>query len=153
MTCFTVSYKPSSELPKMIDNAISFSYNSLKLSFAPCIKTLTHWGRVTHICISKLIIIGSNNGLSPGWGQAIIWTSAGLLSIGPLGTNFSYILIKLQNFSVMKMHLKMLSAKCRPFCLGLIVLRPDDIKWCHWTWSTLVLIMAWYLKIQPSGTN
>ena len=28
-------------------------------------KFLTHWGRVTHICISKLAIIGSDNGLSP----------------------------------------------------------------------------------------
>ena len=32
----------------------------------------THWGRVTHICISKLTIIGSDNGLSPGRRQAII---------------------------------------------------------------------------------
>ena len=27
---------------------------------------LTHWGRVTHICVSKLTIIGSDNGLLPG---------------------------------------------------------------------------------------
>ena len=33
---------------------------------------LTHWGRVTHICVSKLSILGSDNGLSPGWCQAII---------------------------------------------------------------------------------
>ena len=26
---------------------------------------LTHWGRVTHICVSELSIIGSDNGLSP----------------------------------------------------------------------------------------
>ena len=32
---------------------------------------LTHWGRVTHICVSKLTIIGSDNGLSPGGRQAI----------------------------------------------------------------------------------
>ena len=47
---------------------------------------LTHWGQVTHICISKLTIIGSDNGLSPGWHQAIIWTSAWILLIGPLET-------------------------------------------------------------------
>ena len=41
--------------------------------------TLTHWGRVTHICISKLTIIDSDNGLSPEWCQAIIWTNAGIL--------------------------------------------------------------------------
>ena len=34
---------------------------------------LTHWGRVTHICVSKLTIIGSDNGLSPWPRQAIIW--------------------------------------------------------------------------------
>ena len=26
---------------------------------------LTHWGRVTHICVGKLTIIGSDNGLAP----------------------------------------------------------------------------------------
>ena len=33
--------------------------------------------RVTHICVSNLIFIGSDNGLSPGRRQAIIWTNAG----------------------------------------------------------------------------
>ena len=47
---------------------------------------------MTHICVSKLNIIGSDNGLSPGRRQAIIWTNAGILLIGPLGTNFSEIL-------------------------------------------------------------
>ena len=42
---------------------------------------LTHWGRVAHICVSKLIIIGSDNGWAPGRSQAIIWTSAVILSI------------------------------------------------------------------------
>ena len=32
----------------------------------------THWGLVTHMCFSKLSIIGSDNGLSPGRCQAII---------------------------------------------------------------------------------
>ena len=30
------------------------------------IRILTHWGRVTHICVSRLTITGSDNGLSPG---------------------------------------------------------------------------------------
>ena len=67
---------------------------------------LTHWGWVTHICISKLTIIGSDNGLSPDRLQAIIWTNAGLLLIGPLGTNFSEILIEILTFSLKKMRLK-----------------------------------------------
>ena len=43
--------------------------------------------------------IGSaDNGLSPIWRQAIIYTNARLLSTGILQTNFSEILIKIQNF-------------------------------------------------------
>ena len=75
-----------------------------------------------HICISKLNIIGSDNGLSPDRRQAIFWTIAGILLIGPLGTNFSEILIEIHAFSFKKMHLNMLSVKWRPFCLSLIVL-------------------------------
>ena len=86
----------------------------------PC--HLTHWGRVTHICIGKTTIIGSDNGLAPGRRQAIIWTNAGILSIGLLGTNFIEILIGIQTFSFKKMHLKMSSAKCCQFCLSLNVL-------------------------------
>ena len=72
-------------------------------------------------CVDKLTIIGSDNGLSPGRRQAIIWTNAGILLIGPLGTNSSEILIGIETFSFKKMHLKMSSAKWRPFCLGLSV--------------------------------
>ena len=74
---------------------------------------------MTHICISKLTIIGSDNGLSPSRRQAIIWTYAGILLIRPSGTNFSEILIAIDVFSFKKMHLKMSSAKCRPYSLGL----------------------------------
>ena len=83
---------------------------------------LTQWGRVTHICVSKLTNIGSDNGLSPGRRQAIIWTNAGILLIGPLGTNFNENLIDVHTFSFKKMHLKMSSRRWRPFCLGLNVL-------------------------------
>ena len=83
---------------------------------------LTHWGRVTHICVGKSTIIGSDNGLSPDRRQAIIWTNAGILLIGPLGTYFSEILTGIQTFSFKKMYLKMSSAKWCPFCLGLNVL-------------------------------
>ena len=83
---------------------------------------LTHWGRVTHICVSKLTTIGSDNGLSPGRRQAIIWTNAGILLIQTLGTNFSEILREIYTFSFKKMHLKMSSGKYRPSCLGLNVL-------------------------------
>ena len=35
-------------------------------------RELTHWGPVTHICVSELTTIASDNGLSPGRNQAII---------------------------------------------------------------------------------
>ena len=89
------------------------------MSTGNCHTLLTHWGRVMHICVGKLTIMDSDNGLSPGQRQAIIWTNAGILLTGPLGTNFNEILIGIQTFSFKKMLLKMSSAKWRSFCLGL----------------------------------
>ena len=64
------------------------------------------------------VSIGSDNSLSPIRREAIILTNAGSLSTGTLKTNVSEILIKVQNFSFTKMHLKISSAKWRPFCPG-----------------------------------
>ena len=64
---------------------------------------LTHWGRVRHICVSQLIIIGSDNGLSPDRRQAIIWTNYGILLFEPLGKNVltvKHILSRLRDFVV-----------------------------------------------------
>ena len=97
----------------LIQNLMSATVQFMKL--------LTHWGRVTHIYVPDLTIIGSDNGLSPGRRQAITWTNVGILLIGPLGTNFSEMLIKIHTFSFKKIHLKMLSGKWRPFCLGVNV--------------------------------
>ena len=83
---------------------------------------LTHWGRMTHICVSKLTIICPDNGLSPRRRQAITWSNAGILLIGTLITNFIEVLSEFHTFSFKKMHLKMSSGKWRPFCLGLNVL-------------------------------
>ena len=69
---------------------------------------LTHWGWVTHICICKLTTIGSDNSLSPGRRQAIIWTNAGIFLIGPLRTNFNEMLIEIHTF-----HSRKCTWKCR----------------------------------------
>ena len=78
-------------------------------------------------------IIGSDNGLSPGWRQAIIWTNAGIVLIGTLGTSFIDILSGIHTFSFKKMYLEMSSAKWRPFCLGLNVLEMPHgiVDLCH----------------------
>ena len=114
--------------------------SNISSMWSPTVFTdLTHWGRVTHICVGKLSIIDSDNGLSPVRRQAIIWTNAGMLLIGPLGTNFSEILIEILTFSFKKMRLKVSSAKWRPFCLGLNVLT-------HWGLDNMLAIFSiWVL--------
>ena len=73
---------------------VNMEYIFMFLWISPVRKELTHWGRVTHICISKISITGSDKGLSPGQRQAIIWSNAGILLIGPLGTNFTYFALE-----------------------------------------------------------
>ena len=82
---------------------------------------ITHWGRVTHICVSKLTIISSDNGLSPGRRQAIIWTNAEILATRTSGTNFNEILNEIHTFSFKKLRLKISSPNWRQFCPGLNV--------------------------------
>ena len=79
---------------------------------------LTHRGRATHICVSNLTINASDNGLTPGRRQANIWTSAGILLIGPLGKNFSEALVEIIIFSFKKIRLRVSSAKWQPSCHG-----------------------------------
>ena len=109
----------------LLDRSGLTAYDYLLLSVALLQQSdgnlLTRWGRVTHICVSNLTV-GSDNGLSPGPREAIIWTNTGILLIGPFGTNFSEISIEVLTFSIKKMRLKVSSMKRRPFCLGLNVL-------------------------------
>ena len=98
-----------------------------------CPLFLTHWGRVTHICVGELTIIVSDNGLASGRRQAIIWTNARKLLIGPLGTNFSDILIGIQTISSGKMQLKM-SVKWSQF-----LSRPQ----CLYSFTFVVIIYDW----------
>ena len=95
------------------------------------------------MCVGNLTIIGPDNGLSPGRRQAIIWTNAGILLIGPLGTNFSEIVIEIHTFSLKKMRFKLSSWKWRPFCLGLNVLISEHIPF-----NTCVLIQYTYVYIR-----
>ena len=71
---------------------------------------LTHLPQVLYICVNEL----GQHWLR--WSYAACsapshYMNAALLSIGPLGTKFREILIKTQNFSFMKMQLKMSPAK------------------------------------------
>ena len=114
---------------------------------------LTHWGRVTQICVSNLIIIGSDNGLSPCRRQAIIWTNAVILLVRPLGTNFNDIVIEIHTFSFKKMNLKLSSGRWPPFCLGLNVLMKvasvvDLIV--HWSVLAIEGTQPWTNTVHPT---
>ena len=87
---------------------------------------LTHWGRMTHICVSKLTIIGPGNGLSPGRRQAIVWTNIGILLIGPLSNKLqwnlyrnSYIFIHENAFE--NVVWKMVAILSRPQCVKIMI--------------------------------
>ena len=127
LLCLTLSiYTPCTleEIYSKTNNdAILFPLSISSVQYVYVMFPLTHWGRVTLICVSELTIIGSDNGLLPGRRQPIIWTNTGILLTGPSGTNFSEILIAILTFSFKKMCLKVSSAKWQPFCLGLNVLR------------------------------
>ena len=125
-----------------MNNAVDFRYNATKYKIVSLIirlrlrwntniavVSLTHWSQVTHIGVIKLTIIGSDNGLSPSWCQAIIWTNAILLPLGTSGANFSEIFSELHAFSFEKVHLQMLPAKWRQLCLGLNVLQKHPDLW------------------------
>ena len=114
--------------------------NQLEMQTLKWTAKLTHWG---HISICKLTIIGSDNGLSPGWRQAIIGTNAGILLIGPWGTNFSEMLIEIYIFSLMKMHLKLSSGNWRPFFLSLNELNPSPLARCGSSLLKLLHLNSW----------
>ena len=88
----------------------------------------------------------TGSSLAPGRRQVIICTNAGILLIGPLGTNFSENLIAILTFLFTKMRLKVSSAKWRPFCLGLNVLihlERNSQMWVvvsHWVISNFVVV-------------
>ena len=92
---------------------------------------ITHWGRVMQICISKLTIIGLDNGLSPGRRQAIIWINEDLLPIGTLGTNFNEIVIEIQIFLLKKMH------KCIFFNKNIWISKFGNVIW------RMLAILSW----------
>ena len=92
-----------------------------------------------HIFVSKLSIIGSDNGLLPDRHQAIIRNKVGILLIGPLGTNFNGIVIEIHTFFVQENALenvvwKMAAILSRPQCVkavGTIIKRQANQAGVH----------------------
>ena len=103
---------------------------------------LTLWGRVTHLCASKLTSI------------------AGILLIGPLVTNFSQIISEIHTFSFKKMRLNMSSGNWRPFCLGLNVFKHRVVHeknvccssgWCVYPLPTEIMNCAVNIGNHPNN--
>ena len=104
---------------------------SIHILILDCLLISTHWGRVTHICVSKLTIIGSDNGLSPERRQAIIWTKAGNIVDLTLrnklqwnGNRNSYIFIQENPFE--NVVWKMAAILSRPQCVK--IPSPSSLK-------------------------
>ena len=97
---------------------------------------LTHWSRGTHICVSNLAIIGSDNGLSPGWRQAIIWSNAGNIVNWTLGNQLQWNFNQNSNIFIHEngfesVVCEMAAILSRPQCVD--TLKPE--KWqpyCEW---------------------
>ena len=78
------------------EGIVTFCYNqNIRKDIYIHSPILTNWGWVTHIPISELTIIGSDNGLSPGRRQTITWTNINW----NLRKNFIDILSKIHIFS------------------------------------------------------
>ena len=105
---------------------------------------------MTHVCVSTLTIIGSDNGLSPGRRQAIIWSNVGVLLIRTLGTNFSEeICSEIHIFSFRKIHLKMSSGKSRPFVSASL---GNGIRMIRRSWDCLLWqFRRWWQRLMTCG--
>ena len=116
-----------------------------------CVATLIDWGRVTHIGVGNLAIIGSDNCSSPGLRHAIIWTDAGILLIGPSETDFNEILIKNHIFSFKKIYLTMSpDSKVHEVNMGPIWGRQDPggpqvgpTNFAIWVVRKMAAILSW----------
>ena len=120
---------------------------------------LIHWGRVTHMCVSELTIIGSDNGLSPGRRQAIIWTREWWNIVNwTLRNKLQWNFIRNSNIFIQQNALENVVCEMASICLGLNVLIPITYqaskflnfvnlliqetiilqKKCHFPWITFI---------------
>ena len=121
----------------------------LLMHWSYCRLAQSHWyinslrlSRETHICGSDQTIIGSNNALSPGRRQAIIWTDT---EIGSLGIHFSAFLGEIQIFHSSKCIWMCRRRNRSHFCLGLNVLNhntpyPQFTVSCVLLWLSFIRV-------------
>ena len=85
---------------------------------------LSHWGRVTHICVGKLTNFVSDNGLLSGRRQGHYLNQCWNIVNWTLRENLQWNLIGI----IEENALKMSSTKWRPFCLSLNVLNKRNMS-------------------------
>ena len=110
---------------------------------------LTHWGWVTHICVGRQTIIGSDNGLLPERCQAIIWTNAGILLNWTLGKKLNRNLnIFIQENGFENVVWKMSAILSQPQCVKFWVLFSlnDVTHVLNQNWFLLLLATRHYLN-------
>ena len=106
------------------------------------IPILTHWSRVTHICVSKLTNIGSDNGLPPSRRQAIISTKCWYIVNWSLGNKFQWNLnqnqyIFIQENAFESVVCEMAAILSQPQCVKL------SIMCCHIPHMLSWLVLFW----------
>ena len=147
------------------DTIVPKTVRASKMSVYGCLCQLVGAGWQTRVSVNNSI--GSDNGLSPGRRQGIIWTNAAILFFRPLGVIFNKILIEIHIIAFKKIHFEMSSGKWRPFCLGLNLLTIHVwqcnrcsvtnalvvaccwitskyvVRQCQWIWQLGNILMGW----------
>ena len=114
----------------------------------------THCGLVTPRCVSGRVTIGPGNGLLPVQLQAgQCWFIVNKIPKNQLKWNLNF---KMQSFSFSTMNLKMLSAKCQPFCSGLSLLMSTHSlprKFSGWVNIRYVFPIINYIVLQQQNNH
>ena len=103
------------------------------------------------------VVIGPGCSLLPVQCQAITWTNGDYLWIWPLWTKLNEILIKICSILFIKMHLKMLSAKCQPLCSDLNMLTSQLPCWHKLIlklvpqWASVVFSVGFHVGLRCRG--
>ena len=133
-------------------NFIQISQEPMSFNVKPCKHMcsdyqlfFTHWGRVTHICVSKLTIMGPDNGLSPGRHHHLnqCWNNVN----STLGNKLQWNLNRNSNNFIHENAFESVVWKWRPFCLG-----PNEFGCLHlgqWPMTYLMTLSDWTMSCQP----
>ena len=103
------------------------SFCEFRLAYLPlCVLTRC---QLMHICVSRYVIIGSDNVLLPVWGQTIIWTNAGLLYLLSVWHFALKFCLKYNHFTQNELE--------NIVCKMVAVLTPPECIKCYVSWKNI----------------